>query len=202
MGKTTESSKVPMTGALRAIKDKSAGLRALLPVSLKRVIWNFRYYNKRYPQLTASEDVMATLLGRTDLDSILELGCGRGSMLRGLRSTYWNGYYVGVDISEGAITDARAMGYANSDWIASDIESFEIKGLYSAILMVESIYYLPIPRIAEVLQRALNATTENGFVLIRIHDLLKHREYVNKIRELYPRSVVIGSTLWRIDKGR
>jgi len=52
-----------------------------------------------YPQTTAPADIVDYLTKHLrPEDSVLDLGCGRGSLLRGLRSKGWTGKFCGVEI--------------------------------------------------------------------------------------------------------
>jgi len=161
-------------------------LRASLPVFAKRLVWNMKYGLLGYPVWPSPSDVIQYLIPRlTENSSILELGCGRGSVLRGLRCAGWAGYYCGVDISKRAMDDARSMADQRSSWIVSDIEGFESPFQWDSIIMIESIYYVKInelPRVLAYLQRRLK---RSGFMLFRIHDFQRHREYVDCIQAFF-----------------
>jgi cyclopropane fatty-acyl-phospholipid synthase-like methyltransferase len=160
-------------------------LRANVPIFLKKLVWELKYGLQNRTPYSIPEDVV-THLSRLPNDArILELGCGRGSLLKGLRQAGWHGYYCGVDISAAAIRVASEIEpRANSSWIVSDIESFDSDLRWDVIAMIESVYYVKIERVAEVLNRALRMLNAGGYLLVRIHDFSKHHQYLDTIRSL------------------
>jgi cyclopropane fatty-acyl-phospholipid synthase-like methyltransferase len=157
-------------------------LRANLPVFAKKLIWELKYGAGKYTQETAPKDAISQLSALPDQARILELGCGRGSLLKGLRAAGWQGYYRGVDISQAAIREAaQFQNSSNSSWLVSDIESFNSHEKWDAIAMIESIYYVKIDRVPEVLRRTMGMLNEAGYLLLRIHDFSKHSQYLDAI---------------------
>jgi cyclopropane fatty-acyl-phospholipid synthase-like methyltransferase len=133
-----------------------------------------------------------------DESSILELGCGRGSLVRGLREAGCMSHYCGVDISRYAIEHARAHGDHRSSWAVSDIESFRSPFQWDAIVLIESIYYVRPELMAEVFERFAEMLTEDGFILIRVHDAEQHADCLSAIREIVPGAQRIDPTLLAI----
>ena len=174
-------------------------LRATLPPALERVVWNIKYGLLQYPHFTAPDDAVSHLC--TNLSgsgTLLELGCGRGSLIHGLRQAGWNGTYCGVDISERAISDARKRVDQRSSWIVSDIESFSSPFKWDAIVMIESIYYVDVDLLSVVLTRLTEMLEEEGFILIRLHDVEKHREYIEAINRRFPQMKWVAANLIRV----
>ena len=67
-------------------------LRANLPTIAKRYVWNLKYGMLGYPHFAAPEDIVSYLSGRMPtMSSVLDLGCGRGSLLLALREKEWTG---------------------------------------------------------------------------------------------------------------
>ncbi len=50
--------------------------------------------------------------------------------------------------------------------------------------MIESVYYLKLSKVPMVLTRAMGVLNAGGYLLLRIHDFSKHREYITAIRGL------------------
>lgn len=162
-------------------------LRAVLPNAVKKHVWDLKYGVLGYPFYVAPDDVLDYFSSQlSEQTSILDLGCGRGSLLRALRKSGWKGAYCGVDISKQAIGDARKLGDQNSTWAVSDFESFRSPVKWNVITMVESIYYVPLDGIPEFLSGLTKMLSDKGRVLFRLHDLEKYREYVDLIYKLYP----------------
>jgi len=124
---------------------------------------------------------------------LLELGCGRGSLLSGLRQTGWNGHYCGVDIAERAINDARALEDQRSSWVVSDFESFGSPFQWHAIALIESLYYVRLDFVSTFVLRLSQMLTADGFLLIRLHDMQKHALYAQAIRNQLPMTECVGT---------
>ena len=164
-------------------------LRAALPISIKRCVWNLKYGVLGYPKFTAPDDVVQHVVQKvTNSASILELGCGRGCLLSALRREGWMGSYCGVDISQRAIHDARAMLDQRSSWIASDFESFSSPFKWDVIAMIESICYLKLTDVPAFLDRAFGMLTDSGIIVIRLHDFDKYSKYIEIIEGLFAAS--------------
>ena len=170
--------------------------RANVPVFLKKLIWEIKYGVQNYSLPVAPGDAVSHLARLPNHARILELGCGGGSLLKGLRQAGWQGHYCGVDISEAAIRGAsRIEKDANSSWIVSDIESFDSNQRWDAIALIEAIYYVKIDEVAEVLNRAMGMLNAGGYLLLRIHDFSKHHKYVDAIQGLDSRVEHTGALL-------
>ena len=176
-------------------------LRASLSPSLKKAVWNAKYGFLQYPHLSAAEDAVSHLHANlSSRHTILELGCGRGSLVEGLRQAGWEGCYCGVDISERAIRDARKREDQRSCWIASDAESFRSPFQWDAIAMIESVYYIDLDQIPSVLGRLNDMLATDGFLLIRLHDPEKYRNYVQEIKRCFPQLRIVSGQLLHVSK--
>jgi 2-polyprenyl-3-methyl-5-hydroxy-6-metoxy-1,4-benzoquinol methylase len=69
---------------------------------------------------------------------VLDLGCGRGRILHRLASKYPNSRFVGMDLSDDAITFARtqAVGLGNLEYIKRDLSDFDRTAEQSAFDLV------------------------------------------------------------------
>jgi cyclopropane fatty-acyl-phospholipid synthase-like methyltransferase len=174
-------------------------LRAVLPNTVKRHVWDLKYGVFGYPFYVAPVDVLAYFSSwLSDQTSILDLGCGRGSLLRALRESGWKGAYCGVDISKQAIGDAQKLADQNSTWAVSDFESFRSPAKWDIITMVESIYYVPLDGLPEFLSGLMTMLSDKGRILFRLHDLEKYREYTDLIYKLYPTAEKVAENVFYI----
>lgn len=73
---------------------------------------------------------------------VLELGCGEGLLLRVLRGDAYR-EYLGVDIAAAAIARAQAHADARTHFTVGDIGTFTPPHAFDAIVLIESLYYLP-----------------------------------------------------------
>jgi predicted TPR repeat methyltransferase len=174
-------------------------LHAALPATAKKHVWNLKYGILNYPHFVAPEDVLRYLCPRmAALTSILDLGCGRGSLLRALRTQGWLGNYCGVDISKRAVNDAWKIGDQRSSWVVSDFESFRSPFSWDAITMVESLCYIKHNQLSAFLQDKIGMLKEQGFFLFRLHDLTKYPEYIDTVCRTYPQTERVGEHLFRV----
>lgn len=177
-------------------------LHAAFPIVVKKYVWNMKYALLGYPRFVAPADALqylsATLSGT---EALLDLGCGRGSLIRGLRKTGWMGYYCGVDISNHAIRDARTFKDQRCSWVVSDLEAFRSPFKWDAVVMIESMNYVKLAELPAVLNRLMGMLADRGVFVVRLHDPNKHSEYVRTIHELYPGTQNMGTNLFRIAAG-
>ena len=174
-------------------------LHAALPTVAKKYAWNVKYRLLGYPHFVAPEDIVRYLSARLpELSSVLDLGCGRGSLLRALRDEGWTGNYCGVDISKPAIVDARKQADHRSLWVVSDFESFRSPFHWDLIAMVDSVYYVELGELSAFLGRMIGMLNQSGVLLLRLHDLGKHREYVEAASRLYPHMEKVDDNLFCI----
>lgn len=174
-------------------------LHAALPTAAKKYVWNMKYGLLGYPQFVAPDDVIHYLSARSSENaSVLDLGCGRGSLLRALRATGWMGNYCGVDISKRAVSDARKFADQRSAWTVSDFESFRSPFKWDTIVMVESICYVRLGELPAFLARMIGMLDREGAIVFRLHDLEKHREYVEAVLGLYPNTEKVDEKLFCI----
>jgi len=174
-------------------------LRASLPPVVKKYVWELKYGLLGYPQFVAPEDLVHFLSARLSaISSVLDLGCGRGSLLRALRSAAWTGSYCGVDISRKAVDEARGILDQRSSWVVSDFESFRSPFRWDLIAMTESLYYLKLDEVPPFLNRMMTMLDENGILLFRVHDSERHHEYIETATRLYPHLDRVGENLYCI----
>jgi SAM-dependent methyltransferase len=174
-------------------------LHAALPIVAKRYIWNLKYGLLGYPQFVAPDDVICYLSARLSKDAtVLDLGCGRGSLLLALRRAGWKGNYCGVDISKRSIDDARKLADQRSAWVTSDFESFRSPFHWDVIAMIESVYYVKLDELPALLKRMIGMIRPTGIFVFRVHDQEKHREYLKEILRLYPHTERVDESLFCI----
>jgi 2-polyprenyl-3-methyl-5-hydroxy-6-metoxy-1,4-benzoquinol methylase len=174
-------------------------LHAALPTVAKKYIWNLKYGLLGYPEFVAPGDVVCYLSARLlKISTVLDLGCGRGSLLRALREKGWSGNYCGVDISKRSIDDARKIADQRSAWVVSDFESFHSPFYWDVIAMIESIYYVRLVELPAFLKRMIGMLHPEGTLVFRLHDREKHREHLKAVLRLYPHAESVDQSLFCI----
>ena len=174
---------------------------ALLPGFIRRIAWNIKYVLFDYGFTSAPRSTIDYLCSNLPEDaSILELGCGGGALLRGLRESGCKCHYCGVDISKRALALAQSYGDQRTALIQSDIESFCSPFRWNAILLIESIYYLDIHRMPELFSRLETMLDDCGFILVRVHDVERHHAHMEALRRIAPNGEMVDPTLFRVVK--
>lgn len=107
----------------------------------------YRYQQRKYA-------ILAGLLPPVHYETVLDLGCGSGHLARRMASRC--GSLLGVDISESAITSARARckDLSNVSFMVADISdtSQMLDRTFDLIIIADTLYYLPPPLTDAVLR--------------------------------------------------
>ena len=98
-----------------------------------------------------------------NVNSMLDLGCGNGWMLRKLASTYSLNVGLGIDGSEEMINKAKKY-QSNLDYLCMDITKWKASRAYDLIMSMEFIYYLKNPEI--VLSKIFNEAAHKDSIFI------------------------------------
>ncbi len=103
--------------------------------------------------------------------SMLDVGCGTGALLPHLPANVTR--YVGLDLSSEAIRlcRSRSNGHQGRSFVATPFESYTSKTPFQVIVFNEMLYYYPLRRISEMLDRARALlTSSHGAVIVSVHD--------------------------------
>jgi hypothetical protein len=147
-------------------------LRPMFPNFVVRTSWEIKYLFGR--KFNEPADTIEKVLDM-GVSFITGLGCGRGGLLAGLRRCGWSGWYLGVDISRFALSDARRIGAKTA---RSAIESFR-PPVRDLVVSYVSIYYIPVGKVRAVIARCVSASPR---VLLPLHDFSKHSEHVEELQ--------------------
>jgi SAM-dependent methyltransferase len=152
-------------------------VRSLAPTWVKRFVWNRKHAKVQTdPSRSPLVDFLAPRIPRNA--SLLDLGCAAGDLLAGLRRNGWTGHYTGVDISPKAIAVARKLNDTRAEWSVSPIEDFAVDREFDVICFVESIYYVRLERVQEVLQRCRERSKT---IYVRIYDKRAHASFIHQL---------------------
>src|ERR1035441_353360 len=151
--------------------------RSLAPSWVKRFVWNRKHAKMQTdPSRSPLVEFLAPRIPQNA--SLLDLGCAAGNLLAGLRRGGWAGHYTGVDISPKAISIARKINDDRAEWFVSPIEDFATDRKFDVICLVESLYYVRLERVQEVLQRCRKHGTA---IYVRIWNVKEHALYVEQL---------------------
>lgn len=130
--------------------------------------WEEQYQRGRWDFLgTAGErarfSVIVGLLSAIDRPSVLDVGCGDGTLYRRFRT---NGCsrYVGIDLSPKAVASAAADATGEARFLVADAAAYRPEGSFDAIVFNEILYYLHQP-VAEVARYA-NSLAPGGYIIV------------------------------------
>ena len=163
------------------------------PKAAKQRVWNSEYekgkwqYQRQGPNDEDVEPVYEFVEKYATDGTVLDLGCGSGMTALEMRNTFRS--YVGVDVSDVAISNARTALAEQPDrcakvrFFAGDIYSYVPDALFSAILFRESIYYVPIRLIRPMLDRYAHNLIPGGAFIIRICDRERFKSIIQLIDE-------------------
>ncbi|HEY8379154.1 MAG TPA: class I SAM-dependent methyltransferase, partial [Nannocystis sp.] len=99
----------------------------------------------------------ADLVRRANPRTILDLGCGEGYMIDALLQAGIDAEFTGIDLSEGAIADARARLGARARLEVADARTLVDDGrTFDMVMMLEVLEHIPDPaQMLPILRRLL-----------------------------------------------
>ena len=159
--------------------------------SIKSTIWDKEFASGQWDSLDhTTEDIIYRYLDKySNNGSILDLGCGAGNTGNELDEKTYQ-HYTGVDISKEATQKASIRSKVNhrnnkNEYFASDIQTYIPSKQYDIILFRESIFYVPVNKIKNMLDGYSPHLKENGNFIVRMCDRDKYGRIVKLIRKNY-----------------
>ena len=153
----------------------------------KQEIWDQEFQAGEWPHLdsTADDPVYKCLEKYTNGGSIVDLGCGAGNTGNELNTRSFS-EYTGVAVSQVATNLAAARSSRNGrdkkdQYFCGDITPFVPSGRYQVILFRESIFYIPLSKIVDVLLRYRKHRKQNGVFIVRMFSGQKYKSIVRLI---------------------
>jgi SAM-dependent methyltransferase len=138
-----------------------------------REMWDLQYRNGHWARLNdlceqAHNAVAVSYIAHLRPESsVLEIGCGEGSLLRRLKQVGYRNY-TGIDISEFAIGKCRQFSDQKTTFLVGDAERYVPDADFDVLVLNECIYYFVEPIIT--LQRYANYLTPGGLFVISLFD--------------------------------
>ena len=144
---------------------------------IQRLAWNYGYRHHEAPPAPCPVCAELVLNHVPRGSTIVELGCGGARLAHELFRRGWRGKYLGIDISDVAISLAKSR-CPLGEWRVGDMGAplgFEP----DALIMIDSVYYLPLSKAREVLENASARLT-----ICRICDRSSYIEHSDMLREM------------------
>jgi len=161
----------------RTIRFVNGFLLSYGPESVKRRIWEKQYSGPKwlFRDHTTGDRLYAHLEQHAQHGSILDLGCGSGNTAAELADAAYQSY-IGVDISEVALEKARQRSrecgreiknqFVRADFLAwrpAPSQQFDV------ILFRESMYFVPVQKVKELLQHYSQYLREGGVFIVGLY---------------------------------
>jgi SAM-dependent methyltransferase len=158
----------------RSLRLMRAALLSYGPSAVKRFLWNKEYSGGKwdFADHTADDCVYPYLEKYAKNGSILDLGCGSGNTANELASIAY-GSYLGVDISESALSKARRRSEENgradkNSFVQGDFLEYVPPQPFDVILFRESMYHCPQGKIKTLLDRYSKYLGNGGVFIVRM----------------------------------
>ncbi len=100
-------------------------------------------------------------------DSLIDIGCGDGRLLKELHARFPQKRLVGVDYSERAISFARAF-CPDVDYRSLDLLSFQFEESFDVASMIEVYEHIPYDICNKFLSAVTNLLNENGILILTV----------------------------------
>jgi SAM-dependent methyltransferase len=163
-----------MNIARRTITFMGGFLKAYGPSNLKKVLWDKEFSGTKWDFIdnTAGDFVYPHLEKHLHNGSILDLGCGPGNTANELSESSYQ-TYIGVDISEAALSKARKRSKENgrgdkNRFLQDDFINYVPQQQFDVILFRESMYHVPLGKIKAMLDRFASYLKDEGVFVVRM----------------------------------
>jgi 2-polyprenyl-3-methyl-5-hydroxy-6-metoxy-1,4-benzoquinol methylase len=115
--------------------------------------------------------------------SILDIGCGEGILKEHL-SPHLYTHYLGMDLSEQAISRAKALFEDdNHEFLVANMEQYEPDRSFDVIVFNECLYYASDPvSLVKKYERYLN---DSGIFIISMYDILRSQILWTMLEDVY-----------------
>jgi hypothetical protein len=157
----------------------TCGLRRLGPAG-RKIGWNLRFLDRAVYSRPRSELLLALVRRYGENRTIVELACGRGTLSRSMDFPVRG--YLGMDVSDVAIREARAQAGPDREFNVGHMEDWKGRPDLDLLIIEEAIYYLPPFQQLRLLEQAFSASPDLIVILV-IGSPAKYHDDVRLARE-------------------
>ena len=155
------------------------------PRSLRGIAFDEKYRSGSWDFVGDGLGELPELIDRYLLGgNLLMLGCGRCSILEGLKHSNF-AYALGVDISSEAIRIAGRFASDKVSFQVADMSTFEPTQTFDVILFSESLYYIPVNRQDALLNRLGKSLNARGVFVATLAQAKRYRAILERLRRTF-----------------
>jgi len=158
----------------RSLKFVRGALLSYGPESIKKLFWDKEFSSGKWNFIdnTKGDCVYKHLEKHAQDGDILDLGCGPGNTANELAESAYR-RYVGVDISEAALSKARQRTEqhrrtSKNRFEQGDFLSYVPSQQFDVILFRESMYHVPLGKVKKILDRFSEYLKPSGVFIVRM----------------------------------
>ena len=141
--------------------------------------WNFLRSDLEHERFDA---VVRRLKEFNRPGKILEVGCGEALLLKRLDPSSYT-FFMGIDISEVAISRAIDSKFEKSEFEYVDMEKFSTNKKFDYIIFNESIMYAI--NAVELMRKYMNFLDDGGYMMTSIYETNKNILVVHALRKAF-----------------
>ena len=146
------------------------------------------------PSVSRMLEILDERYSMDRIQSMLDLGCGNGWMLRKVRNKYKINSALGVDGAEQMIKNAKNID-SSSSYLCTDISDWEPNQKFDLIMSMEFIYYLESP--ADVFSRIFKyAASQNSIFIIGVDHYRENKDSLSWPEDLNVKMKTLGINQW------
>jgi predicted TPR repeat methyltransferase len=146
------------------------------------------------PSVSRMVEILGERYETQDIETMLDLGCGNGWMLRKIKNKFIIHTALGVDGAEQMIDNAKKID-SNSSYLCTDISTWIPNQKFDLIMSMEFIYYLENP--ADVFERIFQvAADQNTIFIIGIDHYKENKDSLSWPEDLNVKMKTLGINEW------
>lgn len=168
--------------------SRAVGALAGNPAVPSREVWESQYEKGQWTRLNDLSEqahngvVLSYIAYLRPEGSVLEIGCGEGTLLPRLKQIGFR-RYTGIDISEVAIAKTMQFSDNKTTFVVGDAETYKPTGAFDVIVLNECIYYFVEP--VNTLQRYASYLTAGGLFVISLFDKDRTRPIRRRLKSAF-----------------